>query len=517
MDWQEVITPFVTHLLPIIFFTYLITDIMIRNPKSTVHQLAAGVALCALLMFTEEMVRHFLPIEYSPLLTAAWFAPAGITIVGLGLHLFVRLTHMHHRMPKWLYPHLFYLPTVVIILNLFFNDRMVSGSAFHQVGIWKLPVYNLEYYIAMIGSHLYILLYVIILQYGRMKAASKELGAIYNELTVGVIVVAFFNFFFGLVDFKGYLPPYPYIYGDVAWCILLRRTMLKYDFLNHLDKRYAKLFNMNPAAIVLYDLKGNLREVNPSARQLFESMDLTPERFFDELPEEMKARIASRQKIALAERKFPGKNGYFEVVIDCDYVEVDHTPHVIMIIRDVTRERKIQREISFLAYHDGLTGLPNRSYFMKRFHEAIQEAQRSRQHLAVVVFDMDRFKSINDKHGHLAGDQALIHMAGVLREVVETRGGVTARLGGDEFSFYLLGRPLEDVVETIRIFMRTLEDRPLKLPDTLLPLQVSIGVSLFPEHGNDSDTLLSNADKALYSVKRVSRNGFAIFSETAGP
>jgi len=108
-------------------------------------------------------------------------------------------------------------------------------------------------------------------------------------------------------------------------------------------------------------------------------------------------------------------------------------------------------------------------------------------------------------------------MAGVLREVVETRGGVTARLGGDEFSFYLLGRPLEDVVETIRIFMRTLEDRPLKLPDTLLPLQVSIGVSLFPEHGNDSDTLLSNADKALYSVKRVSRNGFAIFSETAGP
>jgi diguanylate cyclase (GGDEF)-like protein len=150
---------------------------------------------------------------------------------------------------------------------------------------------------------------------------------------------------------------------------------------------------------------------------------------------------------------------------------------------------------------------------MEQLNVAISQAGRHKQPLAVVIFDMDRFKSINDKYGHQAGDQALVHMADMLRKVIAPKGGIMARLGGDEFSFFLFGKPVRSVIETVQLFMRTLDEHPLALPDGQLPLRISLGVSLFPEHGQDSDTLLTNADKALYSVKRSTRNGYAIYSE----
>jgi len=397
------------------------------------------------------------------------------------------------------------------LINLFVNDQMVSGNVFHQAGIWKLPVYNAAYYIAMIGSNVFNVIYIIILLRGKKNAESRELKEIFNELMAGVVVTAFFNLVIGTIDFRGWLPPYPYIYGTLIWCILLRRTMLRYDFLNHLDRRYEKLFNMNPLAILLFDLKGNLREANPVAIQLFASMALEPQQFFAELPEEMKARIASRHKIAPTERVILSEAGAFEVLIDCDYVVVEHIPHVIMIIRDVTQEKQNQREIAFLAYHDALTGLPNRRFYMEKLHEAIRRADRLRQPLAVAIFDVDHFKSINDKYGHLAGDQALVHIADKLREVIAP-DGIVARLGGDEFSFFLADRPVEEVIEKIRQLLRALRQDPLSLPNANIPLCISIGVSLYPEHGQDSDTMLSNADKALYRVKRHTRNGYAVYS-----
>lgn len=517
MSLSAAVTPFVTHLLPILFFVYLITDIMFRNPKSVEHRLTSGIILCCLLMFTEEFMRHYLPIEYSPIISAAWFSTAGITITGFGLHLFVKLAHLNRRMPRWLFPYIFYTPTVLVIINLFVNDQMISGNEFHQVGIWKLPVYNAAYYIAMVGSNLFNVLYVLILLKGKKRSGSRELNGIFNELIAGVIVTAFFNLVIGTIDFRGYLPPYPYIYGALAWCILLRRTMLKYDFLTHLDKRYEKLFNMNPAAILLFDLEGGLREANPSARQLFASMGLAPQQFFGELQEETKRQIAAGRKITPSEMTIRRGDQCFEVLMDGDYVLVEHVIHAIIIIRDVTQEKKNQRDIAFLAYHDALTGLPNRRYFLEKLNHMIVHAQQSRMQLAVVIFDLDLFKSINDKHGHAAGDKALVHIASLLEEVVVHGGGAAARFGGDEFALFLRVESKDEVLKKVQQLRRALQEHPLEFADLRIPLQVSIGVSMLPGDGQDSDTLLNHADKALYMVKRSSRNGFCFYSELGEP
>jgi len=133
------VAPLVTHFVPIVYFVYILMDVLSRSRKRTEYLLVGGIIACCLSMFLEEFVRHYLPIEYSPIITAAWFSVSGITIVGLGLHLFVKLTNIEHRFPKFIYPWLFYLPTALVILNLFLNDEMVSGSAFQQAGIWKMP------------------------------------------------------------------------------------------------------------------------------------------------------------------------------------------------------------------------------------------------------------------------------------------------------------------------------------------------------------------------------------------
>src|SRR5690625_184847 len=115
MTLAATVAPIVTHLVPIVYFVYMLMDVLLRSSKRTEYLLVSGIIACCLSMFLEEFVRHYLPIEYSPIITAAWFSVSGITIVGLGLHLFTKLTNLNDKLPKYVYPYLFYLPTVLVV------------------------------------------------------------------------------------------------------------------------------------------------------------------------------------------------------------------------------------------------------------------------------------------------------------------------------------------------------------------------------------------------------------------
>ncbi len=508
------VMPLFTHFTPILYFVYMMMDVLLRNRRSIEHRLAFGIIACCMLMFIEEFIRHYLPISYSPLITAAWFSTAGITITGFGLHLFIRLARLHYRMPRYLFPYLCYLPTVIVLLNLFFNDQMVSGGAFQEIGIWKQPVYNTAYYAAMIGSNVFNILYITILLYGKKHADTDELKDIYNLLMLGVLSTLAFNMGVGLIDFQGYLPPYPYIYGTIVWCILLRHTMLKYDFLNHTDKRYEKLFNLNPAAILLIDVHGQVKEANPSAKQLFRNSYLEHTNIYAELDESLMMRINDREEIRNCEMSIIRGDQKMDVVVDGDFVMVENEPHMILIVRDVTTEKMNQREITFLAYHDALTRLPNRRSFLEKLDMAIQEARERRQKLAVILFDVDYFKGINDKFGHFTGDQALLLLADQLRSVIQPGSGMAARLGGDEFIFYLHPvASISHVEAVIRKLQDALEEATMLVGEDRLSVRISLGASIYPDNGTDADTLLSNADKALYYVKRNGRNHYVFLSQ----
>ena len=198
-----------------------------------------------------------------------------------------------------------------------------------------------------------------------------------------------------------------------------------------------------------------------------------------------------------------GHNGQLDLLIDGDYVQVEHRPYVLLILRDITMQKKHQREITFLAYHDPLTRLPNRRYFHQSLEEAILQAEEQGEQLAVVVIDLDFFKEVNDKYGHLAGDEVLKRVAGVIQDKVGQLG-MAARMGGDEFVFFM--HPIESkqaVMDVMDDLLQTFSQLKLHYEGHAIPIETSIGAGFYPDDGMDADALLNNADKAMYKGKRT--------------
>ena len=176
-----------------------------------------------------------------------------------------------------------------------------------------------------------------------------------------------------------------------------------------------------------------------------------------------------------------------------------------------TRLAHAQR-VEYLAYHDGLTGLPNRSMFSRLLIQSISEAQRYSRQLAVAFLDLDRFKQINDTLGHEAGDQLLQEVAIRLRACVRDSDTV-ARLGGDEFVVLLpeLGDGQYAAVVAQKIL--TVIAKPFTLIGQEFRVTASIGISVHPQDGRDEQTLTKNADIAMYQTKADGKNGFQFYSE----
>ncbi len=179
--------------------------------------------------------------------------------------------------------------------------------------------------------------------------------------------------------------------------------------------------------------------------------------------------------------------------------------------RDVTERKKAEEAIRHHAYHDHLTGLPNRMLFDDRLRHALAQATRGHRLLALLFLDVDRFKTINDTLGHAAGDRLLIEVA--QRLISRKRAGDTvARLGGDEF--LILIENLRHVEDAARVAQGVLEAvrPPMRLEGHQLQVTASIGISLFPHDGTDGEALIKNADIALYRAKDQGRNGYQIYT-----
>jgi len=170
------------------------------------------------------------------------------------------------------------------------------------------------------------------------------------------------------------------------------------------------------------------------------------------------------------------------------------------------------QHLQYLATHDNLTGLPNRILFFDRLDQTIKKSRRQKQRFALCFLDLDDFKRINDSFGHLIGDQVLKSIADTLNQTVRDSDTV-ARLAGDEFTIILDN--VQEVSNVEAIAKKTLKavSQPIEVPQETVVMTVSIGISLFPEHGEDAESLLRKADTAMYRVKNGARNGFLLYSE----
>lgn len=178
---------------------------------------------------------------------------------------------------------------------------------------------------------------------------------------------------------------------------------------------------------------------------------------------------------------------------------------------EIDKRKKVEQALEYKAHHDELTHLSNRALFLDRLEHAIKKAKRQKRLLAVLFIDLDRFKEINDSLGHEMGDAVLIEVADRLREHLREIDTI-ARLGGDEFT--LIIEDIEDIQKVNAIALKLLAtlQHPMEIQKHQLYVTISIGISLFPLDGSDPQSLLRNADSAMYKAKEEGRNSYQYYT-----
>ncbi|HWI87542.1 MAG TPA: EAL domain-containing protein [Sphingomonas sp.] len=179
--------------------------------------------------------------------------------------------------------------------------------------------------------------------------------------------------------------------------------------------------------------------------------------------------------------------------------------------RDITERKQAEARIRYLALHDGMTGLPNRTMFLERLGVATAKARRENSRIGVLLLDVDHFKQINDSLGHVIGDQLLEAVAGRLTDCLR-ESDIAARLGGDEFVIALSDVESADEAESVAAKVLAAMNTPFVIEGQTLAVSVSIGICLYPDDGDSAGTLLSAADTAMYRAKRSGRNACRLFT-----
>ena len=287
------------------------------------------------------------------------------------------------------------------------------------------------------------------------------------------------------------------------------------------------VFESNPAAIFITDRENRILAVNPSFTRLTgyeaeEAIGKTPsllksgrhdDAFYKAMWEalrgegEWSGEVWDRRKDGSLYPKWLD----IRVVNNMCGEAAGEPVFYVASFTDVSERKEAEERIRELAYHDVLTGLPNRRLLRDRLEHAMANAQRGRHHLAVLFIDLDRFKNVNDSMGHAAGDLLLREVASRLRCCVRDVDTV-ARLGGDEFVVVL--ENLEEEVDAVSVAnkIQTAFSLPISVDKQTLHVTTSIGIALYPDDGNDADTLMQNADTAMYQAKAAGCNNYQFFA-----
>jgi diguanylate cyclase (GGDEF)-like protein/PAS domain S-box-containing protein len=231
----------------------------------------------------------------------------------------------------------------------------------------------------------------------------------------------------------------------------------------------------------------------------------------DQHVDEMLGRALTGETVATPDIHF-----YIPATARRGWVSTVYRPHldeegaivgVIGLVRDITARKTAEQQVEYQAYHDALTGLANRRLFQEHLSLALALAQRRGALVAVLFLDLDHFKVVNDSLGHTIGDELLRQVARRLKDCVR-EGDTVARVGGDEFTIVIQELSSREAAGAVAAKVLRAIAEPMELSGHRLYVTTSIGITLFPEDGDDAETLLKNADTAMYQAKAQGRNTY---------
>ncbi len=200
-----------------------------------------------------------------------------------------------------------------------------------------------------------------------------------------------------------------------------------------------------------------------------------------------------------------------------EVIENDEDTEVryLMVLSNIAARKKLENELHQLAYYDKLTDLPNRRMFIDSLRNTINLCKKNKKPFALFFMDLDNFKFVNDTLGHDAGDEFLVHIGNRLRDIFKDESMVT-RLGGDEFTVIIekfRGPGYKDLNELAAKLVSELASKPVLIGGRPLSISTSLGIAKYPDDGEDSTTLLRNADTAMYAAKKSGKNRYIFFTE----
>ncbi|WP_432661854.1 sensor domain-containing diguanylate cyclase [Wukongibacter baidiensis] len=186
--------------------------------------------------------------------------------------------------------------------------------------------------------------------------------------------------------------------------------------------------------------------------------------------------------------------------------------YIFAFLYDITKRKMAEECIKHMAYHDGLTGLPNRKLFDREIVKALCEAKENKEKLALMFIDIDNFKTINDTYGHGIGDQLLRDIAERFKNILR-KSDVICRIGGDEFILFVKEiNSSEDITKVARKIINIFKEVFI-IGEHEITIKLSIGISVYPEHGDNLEELIKKSDYAMYQVKSLGKDNYHIYSE----
>lgn len=319
----------------------------------------------------------------------------------------------------------------------------------------------------------------------------------------------------------------------LGWNWLLRRQVARktgsltqaMHELAESEGRFRTIFDNVNDAIFIHDAdSGRLLMVNRRMREMYRVGDIAVESIALERISEgrppygqveaegwMRAAAAGMpQQFEWLARGWDGELFWVEVAIRRASLS-DGQDRLLVVVRDISERKVAQARLEFLAHHDPLTELPNRLLLGDRIGQAITLAEREQQRVALLFIDLDQFKTVNDSLGHAAGDRMLKDVAKRLRQCVRESDTI-ARLGGDEFIIVLNNPRDADAVVEVAEKIQKVMTAPLFINDQEINSSLSMGIALYPDDGDDFDTLLKKADTAMYHAKQSGRSAYRFFA-----
>ncbi len=316
--------------------------------------------------------------------------------------------------------------------------------------------------------------------------------------------------------------------------LLLRNRQMTKGLEELVDLKSRELYQANEAlllagqvfenvieAIIITDREGVILQANPAfgtvtgfsveealgRRANLIKSDRHPPEFYEQMWQQLTA-IGSWKGEIWNRRK---DGGIYPAMLSITSVrdETGEITHYIGTLEDISLNKLNEERIRHLAFHDPLTGLANRVLFADRTMSSIQRARRDARQLALIVLDLDGFKQVNDTHGHAAGDLLLIEMASRLQGVLRAEDTV-ARFGGDEFTALLpeIDEPRDAVTVAEKILAKIAA--PVDGEGYRVQVSASIGISIYPTHGEDYQALFAAADAAMYRIKAAGKAGVGL-------